>query len=174
MKLFGPFGFFRFLTADLFLYVPIRFVLLNMLRLAGQKRSVVGQCIIWAPPKQMQIILEGIAHLQTIDREMFLRLTAKRRYVFWYQAKQFIECREIFTIPENYLQWGKEGVIACFVQAIMDFNLKYLPLKKGVEVTNRREIQKHLFEFVNKHSFSPELVDFYRKEANPELLLDKS
>ena len=125
----------------------------HLFRLGGQKRVVVGKCIILAPPKQMQTILEGITYLQTIDREMFLRLTAERRYIFWYYPKRFLECNEIFTINDNYLQWGKEGAVACFVQAIMDFNLKHIPYVKSVfkklEVApDRREIQRHVFEFV--------------------------
>jgi hypothetical protein len=142
------------------------------LRLNGYRRSVFGTCTILAPPREMQIIQQGITYLQTIDQEMFLRLTGERRYIFWYHPKHFVECREIFTINENYLNWGKEGVIACFVQAIMDFNMKHLPLdrslfKKHVAVVDRHDIQQQVFEFVKKHSFPPELVDFYRKEASP-------
>jgi hypothetical protein len=178
MRLFGPSGILRFSVAHLFFYLPVRFVMPHTLWLVGQKRLVVGKCIILAPPKQMQIILQGITYLQTIDREMFLRLTAERRYIFWYHPKQFVECREIFTINENYLQWGKEGAVACFVQAIMDFNLKHLPLERSLfkkdygVVADRYEIQQHVFEFVKKHSFPQELVDFYHEEASPKLSLN--
>jgi hypothetical protein len=178
MRLLGPFGVFRFLAAHLFIYLPLRFAMPITLRLGGLKQFAVGKCIILAPPEQMQTIMQGITYLQTIDREMFLRLTAEHRYIFWYHPKRFMECREIFSINDNYLQWGKEGVVACFLQAIMDFNLKHLPLersvfKKQVAVVDRREIQQQVFEFVKKHSFPPELVAFYQEEAAPECPLDK-
>jgi hypothetical protein len=142
------------------------------LRLVGQERLVIGKCIILAPSKQMQIILQGITDLQTLDREMFLRLTAERRYIFWYHPKKYVHCREVFTITENFLLWGKEGVITCFVQAVLDFNLQYLPWERSMvehrgEVADRHDIQQQVFEFLKKNSFSPELVEQYHKMSLP-------
>jgi hypothetical protein len=120
----------------------------------------------------MQIIQQGITYLQMLDPEMFLRLTAEHRYIFWYHPKKFVECREIFTVNENYLQWGKEGVVACFVQAIMDFNLEHLAWERGLfknrgVAAERHKIQQQVFEFAKKHSFPQELVVFYQKESSP-------
>jgi hypothetical protein len=55
-----------------------------LFQIKGNKRSIVGTCTIIAPPKQMQIILEGITFLREIDSEMFKRLTVEQKYVFLY------------------------------------------------------------------------------------------
>jgi len=156
------------LLADL-LYFSIRFALPPVMYSTGFKRSVIGKCIIFAPPKQMQVILGGVTYLQTLDHKMFLRLTAERRYVFWYHKSLCLQCKEIFSISDNFILWGKEGVITCFVQCIFEFTSKSLPLEKTLDknheatVAKRRQIQQLVFEWLNKHSFAPELVKQYQE-----------
>lgn len=150
-------------------YSFIRFGLPVASYLDGFKRSIIGKCIIFAPPKQMQVIMDGVTYLQTLDPNMFMRLTAERRYVFWYY-KRDLQCREIFSICDNFILWGKEGVVTFFVQCILDYNLKLLPLDKTLgtreaSAARRRQIQQLLFEWLNKQSFNPELVRQYQEFA---------
>jgi hypothetical protein len=140
------------------------------LRLTGHKQSSMGTCTFLAPPKQMQIILEGVTYLQTLDPIYFLSLTAEHRYIFWYCPKmRDFECANVFGVTDNFMCWGKEGVVVCFVQCVLAFNLWHL---KRSQVKNRKmsaevrcDIQKQVFEFVKRHSFPPELVKQYQEYA---------
>jgi hypothetical protein len=153
-------------------YWIIKLGLMPSLRLIGYKRSVTGTCIILAPPKQMRIILQGLTYLRTLDPEMFQRLTTERQYVFWFEKNRYSRCREFFTITDNFLLWGNEGVVTCFVQSVMDSPLeKASPFKKRkLTVITRRQIQQQVFEWLKKHSFSPELTEQYKTwaEHSPE------
>ncbi len=165
---FWPIRVLRKSIAYLLFYLPVRFVMPLSLRLYGYKETIVGSCTILAPAKQMETILVGIEYLRTLDPEMFQRLTVENRYLFWYHPKRFLQSRDIFTITDNFLLWGKEGIAICFVQSVLDFNLKYLPSKRTsarnceMVVVARREIQRQVFEWTTKHSFPPELVKQYR------------
>ena len=148
-------------------YWIIRLGLTPSLMFTGYKRSVTGTCIILAPHKQMQIILQGLTYLQALDPEMFQKLTTGRRYVFWFHKNHYSRCREYFTITDNFLLWGNEGVATCFVQSVMDSSLeKTSPFKKrkAAEIT-RHQIQQQVFEWLNKHCFSPELTEQYKTWA---------
>ena len=129
----------------------------------------MGKCAIWAPPKQLHAILEGVKFLQAIDPEMFRRLTTARRYVVWYDPKHSLSCRDVFSITDNFLHWGREGVATCLVQNILDFTLLRLPFEKmlGLERENivaaRREVLQRLLKWVSEHSFSEELVKQYEE-----------
>ncbi len=158
-------------TAAYFTYFIVRIGLPLHVRLVGYKWTVMGRCTILAPQEQMCVILEGITFLQTVDPEMFHRLTAERRYVFWYHPKKFLQCREFFSITDNFLLWGKEGVVTCFVQSVLDLTLKYLPAEgtlvenRQVAIAARREIQRELLKWISEHSFPPELVKQYEEIA---------
>ena len=138
-------------------------LLVPALPLTGYKRSVEGTCTIFAPPKQMKEIMHGIEYLRTLDPEMFQRLTTKQRYVFLYSKKRHMRCKEYFSFPDNYLLWGKEGVVTCFVQSITSSSLEESPFKKSP--VTRRQVQQQVFEWVKKHSFQPELVKQYQEFA---------
>jgi hypothetical protein len=143
--------------------------------LDGYKRADVGTCTIVAPPKQIKIILEGIEFLRTIDPSIFRRLTAEHRYIFVYVSKPVarFQCRDIFSIDDACLSWGKEGICICLVQSILAFNLMYLPVESSLVVGNRgreafearREIQQQLLKWMAGHSFSPVLVKHYEELA---------
>jgi ABC-type xylose transport system permease subunit len=129
----------------------------------GLKRSVIGNCTILAPPKQMQLIMQGVEYLRTLDPEMFQKLTAEREYVFWYHKQRYMRCKEYFSIPDNFLLWGKEGIVTCFVQSIMSSSLEESPFKKSL--VTRRQVLQQVFEWVRKHSLPPELVKQYQEFA---------
>ncbi len=168
---FWPVRILRESIAYLFFYLPVRFVMPLHLRLSGYKRSDIGTCTILAPPKQMQIILEGVTYLQMLDSEMFRRLTAERRYIFWYfKQMPYLQCRDVFGITDNFMSWGKEGVVACFVQCVLYFNLEHLrrsQIKNCKDSASTRcEMQKQVLEFLERYSFPSELVKQYRAFAN--------
>lgn len=114
-------------------------------------------------------MLEGVKFLQAIDPEMFERLTTQRRYVVWYDPKRSISCRDIFSVTDSFLSWGREGVATCLVQNVLDFTLLRLPFEKisGLEHENliaaRRETLQRLFKWVSKHSFPEEFVKQYEE-----------
>jgi hypothetical protein len=170
MSILRPIWLLRFLVGYSLFYLPARFLMPLAQRMHGYKRSVFGTCTILAPPKQMQIILQAITYLQKLDPEIFLCLTAKHRYIFWYHPGKYIQCRRVFSISDNFLFWGNEGVTTCFVQSILHFTLWTLPSERGL-ITNReaaaihQEIQRQVFEWVKKHSFQPELVKQYEQFA---------
>ena len=170
MLILRPIWVLRFFVGYSLFYLPARIVIPLQLRLKGYKRSVFGACTILAPPKEMQIILQGITYLQTLDPEMFQRLTAEHRYMFLYHPQKYLRFRRIFSITDNFLLWGNEGIATCFVQSILDFTLWVLPSERSLIKSNqvaatRQEIQRQVFEWVKKHSFRPELVKQYEKLA---------
>lgn len=157
------------------MYFVVRFGMPITIRLEGYKRSTIGKCVILAPPKQMQIILEGAKFLEAIDPSMFQQVTAERRYVFWYHPTRFVSCREIFTVTDNFLLWGKEGVAICFVQSVLDFTWIRLPFEKALTwcrentIAAHREVQQQVFKWISDHSFPAELLKQYKeisKEAS--------
>ncbi len=167
---FWPIRTLREAIAYLLFYLPVRFVMPLHLRLSGYEQSNIGACTILAPPKQMQIILEGVTYLQMLDSEMFRRLTAERRYIFWYfKQMPYLQCRNVFGITDSFMSWGKEGVVACFVQCVLYFNLEHLrrsQIKNCKDsATTRHEMQKQVLEFLERHSFPAELVKQYQAFA---------
>lgn len=153
------------------LYLTVRFGLPLHSRLVGYKCTHVGKCTFLAPPSQMRTILEGTTFLQTLDSKMFQQLTAERSYVFWYHPKRFQQCREFFSITDNFLLWGKEGVATCLVQSVLEFKLMFLPFEKTLlenreaATAARREIQKRMLSWMSEHAISVELVKQYYEIA---------
>jgi hypothetical protein len=151
------------------LYLAARFGLFIvwLFGIKDYKRSIVGSCIILAPPKQTQIILEGIAYLQNIDTEMFKQLTVERKYILWYHKQHRTSAYEIYAINDRYLYHGKEGVVVCLVQTVLDRTMKDSLGRFGVKsydsTAKLREGRQQIFEFVKRHSFSTELVKQYQK-----------
>lgn len=136
---------------------------------AGYKRSVVGTCTIFAPPKQTQIILEGITYLGEIDQEMFKRLTVERKYVFLYHKKQRVVLDGFNHITDDGLRYGKEGVAICLVQTILFRDVNDSLGRFGVDyskkIASQCDFKQQIFEFVKKRSFSPKLVEHFQKTA---------
>ena len=170
MKSFWPIRLVRHWAAYLLAYLPARILLRFIAPFSNYKRFKIGRCTVVAPAKQLEIIREGLTHLQAIDPEMYRRLIDERCYRFWYKDKgahQFLQCREIFAVADSYLSWGKEGVAIFFVQCMLDFNLQYLRMVRTFDHSAeaakaaRGEIQKQVFNWVKKHSFPPELVKHY-------------
>jgi len=153
----------------LYLSIKIGLPLVMHFGVTGYKRSVVGTCTILAPPKQMQIILEGTTYLRDIDPEMFRRLTAERKYFLSYHKKHRTSFKEFYTITDNGLLHGKEGVVICLVQIILIRDVKdslgRFRINSSEEIAARRDYKQQIFEFVKRHSFSPKLVDHYQKLA---------
>lgn len=157
--------------AAFLIHLLLRFAL-PFCRLAGYKRSRVGTCTFFAPAKQMQVILEGIALLRTLDPAMFQRLTAERRYSFLYDPKaKYMNAADVFVITKSFLSWGKEGIAIYFVQCILDFHLLFLPQLRNLhwKAANasaaRSEIQRQLLEWMKRYSFPAELVGHYERLA---------
>jgi hypothetical protein len=150
-------------------YYPIRFSLPLVLGLEGYKRSKVGKCTFWAPPKRLHEILEGARFLQTLDPELFGRLTIERRYVVWYHPKISVSCRDVFSVTDNFILWGREGVALCLVQNVLDFTLLRLPFEKTLawekedSVASRREMYQRIFRWLREHSFPEDLVNHYEE-----------
>jgi hypothetical protein len=159
---------FRWLALCL-LYLMAKCGLPLVVRLARRKKSVIGTCTIWAPPKQMQAILEGIEYLRKLDPEMFKRLTVEHKYVLFYHKKHRTIAYAAYSITDHYLLHGKEGVVIFLVQTIlnrtMQDSLGRFRVKRSDALVADRENRKQIFEFVKKHSFSPKLVEQYRKSA---------
>jgi hypothetical protein len=158
-------------SAAFLCYLPIRYFLPLSFRLFGAEQSIVGNCIIIAPAKQMKIILEGVEYMRHIDPGMFQNLTVHHRFLFWYHKSHFIQCRDVFTITDNYLLWGKEGVVIAFVQSILEYTIGYLSWEKSIfenhqaKSMRRHKIQQRLFEWMIQQQFSSELIEMYRKFA---------
>ena len=140
--------------------------------LSGHRRSRIGTCTLWAPRGKMGVILDGMAFLESVDPVMFKRVTAERRYVFWYNPKgPVLQAAKYFAITDKYLYWGQEGVAIFFVQCMLDFTLKYLPQLRNLAwspadtLAARSEIQGRLSEWIKQHPFPAELVVQYEKLA---------
>jgi hypothetical protein len=143
------------------LYWFVRFGLGSALPLTGCNRFSVGTCTILAPPKQMESILQSIEYLRTLDPEMFQRLTTERRYIFWYTKRRYMRCKEYFSLSDNFLLWGKEGVVTCFVQSIIGSPLEDSPFKKSP--VTRHQVLQQVSEWLRRHAFQPELVKQYEE-----------
>lgn len=170
MLLLEPFRILRNLLVFL-TYLPIRYSLPITFRVFGAQKRVIGRCIIIAPPEQMRVLLEGIEHLRSIDPIMFKSLTIDHQYVFWYHPKRYLSCRDVFSIPDSYFNWGKEGVVIAFVQSVLYFTISYVNWEKNSfetsqkRVARQNEIPKRLYEWMTRHSFSPELLQQYQEFA---------
>ena len=169
---FQPLKLLRLYTGLVFLYLPALFIFQYVSRLTRRyKRSRLGKGLILAPPKQLQEILEGASYLQQLDPEMFRRLTAERGFYFFYSGEghKYTQMRGIIIfMPDQYLRWGKEGIATFFVKTILDFNLKFLPMEKALDRSREssananREIRIRIVEWLQKHSFPPELIKQYQ------------
>jgi hypothetical protein len=155
---------FKFLVLCL-MYVIAKCVPL-LQRLCRRKKTVIGTCVIWAPQKQMQAILEGIEYLQNLDSEMFNRLTVERKYVLWYDKKHRTNAYEAYSISDPYLLNGKEGVVIFLVQTVLNRttqdSMGRFRVKRAEALVAGQANRKQLFEFINKHLFSPRLIKQYQ------------
>lgn len=162
---------------EFLIYWLTRFLILLATLIGEHRRSVVGRCMIIAPPEKMKAILEGFTFLQSIDLVMFQKLTVERRYICFYLPKVTFQRREIFGISDAFLHWGKEGIATCLVQAVLNFALFYLPrhsidlgfrhpdgrcIGGSLEGVNAcKEVQQELSQWMKTHSFSPGLLKQY-------------
>ncbi len=137
------------------------------------QKSVNGKCIILAPPKQMEVFIEGLAFLQEIDSNMFHRLTDDNHFFFVYVKNRTGSFDRFFCINDAFLSWGQEGVAIYFAQAVLDFSLMCLPAKmtrietRTTRIITRCEIQKQLLNWIyqHSHSFDAALVKHYEEIA---------
>jgi hypothetical protein len=134
------------------LYYLIKFGLAPSLISAKYERYVEGTCVILAPPGPLSTIKEGLHALRALDPTIFQELTVKRRFIFWYHASKYLNAREVFTITDNFLRWGANGVIACFVQAVFDTSSC---------AQTRNQMQQCVFNHLKKYSLPPELLKQY-------------
>ncbi len=126
-----------------------------------------------APPKQLQIFMEGLEFLRTIDPGMFQRLTGDNCLYFVYSQKRTGNFDRFFCINDAFLSWGQEGVAIYFAQAVLDFSLMCLPAKmtrietRTTRIITRCEIQKQLLNWIyqHSHSFDAALVKHYEEIA---------
>jgi hypothetical protein len=160
----------RLMACLLYAAAKCMMLFVSLFGIGGYKRSIVGTCVILAPPKQTEAILEGIAYLRDIDSEMFKRLTAERKYVLWYHKESRKGAYEIYSITDRYLVNGKEGVVISLVQSVLDRDMKdsvgRLRVKPYDATAELRDGRRQILEFMKRHSFSPELVAQYQKLAD--------
>ena len=166
--LFHPFFKVGNLLAGFFLLLP-----------ASYKRSIVGTCIIFAPPKQMQTILQGIAFLKEVDLAMYERLTVERKYILTYQKKRRTHLDEFYSVTDDILTAGNEGVAIGLVQIILfrdEVNsLGQFGIDPSKEMAARLKFKQQILEFVKKHSFPVRFIEFYQRRAEmAELEQEKS
>lgn len=159
----------RLIATLLYLFIRVGLSCVWLFGIRGYKRSVVGNCIILAPPHQTQAILEGISFLEKIDLDMFRRLTADRKYILWYHKQRRGGACDVYSISDHYLRHGKEGVVICLVQSVLDRtmqdSLSGFDNQPNDYTAKNHERQRQLFEFIKKHSFSPQLIKQYQKLA---------
>jgi hypothetical protein len=153
----------------LYLFIRVGYYCIWLFGIKGYKRSVVGKCVILAPSLQMQTIIEGISFLEKIDLDMFKRLTTDRKYFFWYHKQRRVGALDVYSITDHYLCHGKEGVVICLVQSVLDRamieSLTGFSTQPGDRTVKNKERRQQLFEFIKKHLFSPQLVKQYQKLA---------
>jgi hypothetical protein len=127
-----------------------------------------GGCTIFAPPRVIKLFLEGVGFLKAADPDMFRRLTQEGRYVCVYR-QEVAQTYGYFGITDRFLSWGKEGVAAALVNAVLKNELYHAPLglrwnPKFTEVVEaRRQFSEQLFLWLDKHSTQSELVVYYER-----------
>jgi hypothetical protein len=138
-------------------------------RISGYRCATIGNCDILAPLNKLPSILQGFVYLQNIDPEMYERLIAKNQFVFCYEKKlpfrfkKPFRFREIYTITDNDLSWGNEGVAVRLVQSVLR-NALSTNFVKGSEEYLAASLKLHqqIFEWARNHSLPSELVEHYK------------
>jgi len=136
--------------------------------ICGYKIAKIGTLTIVAPQEKLQIILDGVDYLKTLDPIMYQMLTVDQKYVCQYD-KAISRAGEFFSINDNLLSYGKEGVVASFVQEILLFNRLHKPFERqprrqtAAKLKAYNEILNQLCLWLKTNSFHPKLVAYYRK-----------
>ena len=162
------------------LYWIMRFGIGPGLFLTRYRRVTMGAYVIVAPLNKMPLILQGFVYLQTIDMEMYQRLVKNRICLCYIQklplsSKQQKPLQEIYTITDNYLKWGNEGIAVCLVQTVLwhEFRTRLSKDSKG-HLAASFILKQQLYEWIKGHSFSPELVKQYQKALEDDAPSKKS
>jgi hypothetical protein len=131
----------------------------------GYNKALVGKMIILAPADKMQLFLEGANFLKCVDLTMYRRLTVEHKFVCFYHTK-YTRARDQFSITDYHLRWGKEGVAANFVMAVLAFDILESPMgfslkmESGKTLAARLEIAQQYYAWLSEHSFPAGLVDY--------------
>jgi len=76
--------------------------------------------------------------------------------LFWYNQKKCTRCHRIFTITDNFMQWGPGGVATCFVQTLIAFQEIRPPYRFDPRSTRRT--WDRTFDWVSNHPIPPGLA----------------
>ena len=127
--------------------------------IARYRRVYVGGCRIMVPARRLNVINSGLAYLKQIDSKMYEAVSERHGLIIWYYKGPCLRCGRAFSIPEDLLLWGNEGVALFFAQTIIRLDTEHLPFKDAVTATSARRLtMKRLVTWISRQNFTPELV----------------
>jgi len=119
------------------------------------------------PARRLNVINCGLAYLKQIDPNMYEAVAERRGLIIWYFRGPCLRCGRAFSIPENLLLWGNEGVALFLAQTIIRWDTEHLPFKDAVTATSARRLtMQRLGAWISRQNFTPELVRQYEDLAS--------
>ena len=93
--------------------------------IARYRRVYVGECRIMVPARGLNVINCGLAYLKQIEPNMYEAVAERRGLIIWYFRGPCLRCGRAFSIPENLLLWGNEGVALFLAQTIIRWDTEH-------------------------------------------------
>jgi hypothetical protein len=137
-------------------------------RLAGLRQIPLGTSVIWTPQNKRQIILDGIECLRKHDAKMFLHLTTKSHLFIYYTGNINLTnlYGYLFGLREGIIKQGAEGVAYFIVQSLLvsDAHPSINQHRKNdITYNNLRAVPRKTMEWMQQHSFDPQIIKSYVK-----------
>jgi hypothetical protein len=133
----------------------------------GYSQWCRGNCIVWAPKHIVEQAKEAIVYVQGIADETSLDFGNHSKIILWYDKDRLVRCKNIFTICDRTLAWGRDGIIAHLVTS--SFTLRSYP-KSGFATREEGRVAQQLVmrqshEWLKKHGLADGLVQQYAEWA---------
>lgn len=120
-----------------------------------------GDCAFYGSNEFIDHCRKAMEMLNLVDPSMY-RLVTSERLGFWHEPRGPAVFSRHFGIPDSYLAWGEQGVIACILYAHFRFAWESTAGLRGMlrqhPATVKRGIESSVQQWLREHSFAPELT----------------
>jgi len=136
----------------------------------GGKREEFGKCVFSGSESFLAICREAMSRLAQIDPDFYSDITEQRPHVVYYtsEGSTISLASGLVVIDRHWCGWGSTGVIARLVEAhYVDRELgrspKLILCSTRTAKMHLETIAKLTADWLSKHGWPSELVDYYRE-----------
>ena len=88
----------------------------------GFEAFAIGKCLFFGPPKFLELSRRAMDQLSTLDKPLS-EAVRRQKLRIWYEPSRIIVHYGLFGVPDSFLAWQEQGLLACILYAHFDARL---------------------------------------------------